>query len=119
MVNGPKLGYNAEPTKSWLIVKEENHGDAEAIFKDTGVNITTDGKQHLGASLGTSDYKNEFVSNLVETWVDQIEVLSEIASYEPHAAYIAFTSCIRHRYSFYMRTIPGIEALLQPLENVL
>ena len=119
VVNGPKLGYNAEPTKSWLIVKEEKRGDAEAIFKDTGVNITTDGKKHLGASLGTSDYKNEFVSNLVETWVDQIEVLSEIASYEPHAAYIAFTSCIRHRYSFYMRTIPGIEALLQPLENVL
>ena len=119
VVNGPKLGYNAEPTKSWLIVKEDKLVEAEAIFADTGVNITTQGKKHLGASLGTSDYKNEFVSSLVKTWVDQIHVLSEIASYEPHAAYIAFTSCIRHRYTFYMRTIPGIEALLQPLENAL
>ena len=119
VVNGPRLGYNAEPTKSWLIVKEEKLAEAEAIFEGTGVNITTHGKKHLGAALGTTDYKNEFVSSLVEKWVKQIEVLSEIASYEPHAAYIAFTSCIRHKYSFYLRTIQGIDALLQPLENVL
>ena len=117
--NGPKLGYNAEPTKSWLIVKEEKLCEAEAMFQNSGINITTHGKKHLGAAIGSVDYRHEFVTGLVDKWVHQIETLSRIASYEPHAAYIAFTSCIRHRYSFYLRTIPGISQLLQPLENAI
>ena len=31
-----------------------------------------------------------------------IKALADIATLEPHAAYTAFTSCIRHRYSFYL-----------------
>ena len=32
---------------------------------------------------------------------------------------MAFTSGIRHRYSYYMCTIPDISALLRPLEDVI
>ena len=32
IANGPKFGYNTEPSKSWLIVKEEKLADAERIF---------------------------------------------------------------------------------------
>jgi len=117
--NGPRMGYNAEPTKSWLIVKEEKQNEAEAIFQNSGVNITTHGKKHLGAAIGSIDHRHEFVTGLVDKWVQQIEMLSKIALYEPHAAYIAFTSCLRHRYSFYLRTIPSIGPILQPLENAI
>ena len=117
--NGPKFGYYAEPSKSWLIVKEEKLEEAELIFQDTNVNITTQGKKHLGAALGTEDYRKEFVSELVQKWVTQIEILSKIAAYEPQAAYTLFTSCIRHRYSYYFRTIPNIAPLLQPLEDAI
>ena len=83
------------------------------------MNITTQGKKHLGAVIGHPTYKNEFVSELVEKWTAQIKALAEIAAFEPHAAYTAFTSCIRHRYSFYFRTIPNIANLVQPLEDAI
>ena len=119
VANGPKFGYNAEPSKSWLIVKKEKLADAERIFEGAGVKITTAGKKHLGAAIGTIDYRQEFVSNLVNKWIAQIETLSKIATFEPHTAYVAFTSCIRHRYTYYMRTIPDIAELLKPLEEVI
>ena len=116
---GPSSGYYAEPSKSWLIVKEEKLEEARSIFDGTSVNITTSGKKHLGAVIGHTDYKREFVNNLVKEWVDQIQTLSEIARYEPHAAYTAFTSCLRHRYTSYMRTIPQISDYLEPLEKAI
>ena len=116
---GPLFGYYAEPSKSWLIVKEEKLDEAKVIFDGTGVNITSQGKKHLGAVIGHPSYKREFVSELVEKWVVQVKALADIALFEPHAAYTAFTSCIRHRYSFYLRTIPDISDSLQPLEEAI
>ena len=55
---GPLFGYYAEPTKSWLIVKDAHLDEAKTIFSDTAVNITTRGKKHLGAVIGHLDYKN-------------------------------------------------------------
>ena len=116
---GPIYGYFAEPSKSWLIVKEEKLEEATAIFEGTAVNITSTGKKHLGAVIGHPDHKREFVSKLVEEWVSQINALAEIANFEPHAAYTAFTSGIRHKYTVYLRTIPGISSMLQPLEDAI
>ena len=42
---GKTFGYNVEPTKSWLVVKEDLHEEACEVFRDTGVNITTHGKK--------------------------------------------------------------------------
>ena len=116
---GPMYGYNAEPTKSWLIVKEEQLQEAKNIFNGVGVNITTRGKKHLGAVIGETDYKVEFVENIVQKWVDQVTVLSQIATFEPQAAYTAFVTCLRHRYTFYMRTISDISTILRPLEQAI
>jgi hypothetical protein len=116
---GPIFGNHAEPTKSYLIVKEDKFDEAEAAFEGTGVKITVHGEKQLGAAIGTPEFTEDFVSKLVEKWVLQIKVLSDLAKFEPHAAYTAFTSCIRHRYTFYMRTIPNIESLLQPLEDAI
>ena len=59
------------------------------------------------------------MNQLVNKWVKQIETLSKIAAFEPHTAYAGFTSCLRHRYTYYMRTIPNISHLLNPLENAI
>ena len=114
--NGAKFGYNA---KSWLIVKEDRLAEAEQIFEGAGVNITSAGKKHLGATIGTIDYSEEFMTSMVRKWVDEIETLSKIAAFEPHTAYAAFISCIRHRYTYYMRTVPNISQLPGPLEQVI
>ena len=65
------------------------------------------------------DFRKQFVDGLVKDWVAEIEALSSVASFEPHAAYTAFTNCIRHKYTYFMRTIPDIGELLKPLENVI
>ena len=75
---GPKFGYNAEPSKSWLIVKEEKLEEAKLVFQGAGVNITTQGKKHLGAALGTEGYRQEFVPELVQKWVNQIEICRKL-----------------------------------------
>jgi hypothetical protein len=117
--HGPKYGYDAEPTKSWLIVKEHLLDEATLAFEGTGVNITKSGKKHLGAAIGQVDYRREFVSGLVKGWTDEIVLLAKIAESEPQAAYTAFTNCIRHKYTFYMRTIPAIADMLLPLERAI
>ena len=87
------------------------------MFKDSNFNITKRGKKHLGAALGHEDYKMEFLIELVEEWVKQIEDLSTGASYEPQATYTAFTISIRHRNIYFMKTLPGISELLKSLEH--
>ena len=61
MVNyyGPHLGYYAESTKSWLIVKQEFYSDAQKIFEGTGINISVEGRKHLGAVIGSQDFKEK------------------------------------------------------------
>ena len=45
---GKKYGYHVKPSKSWLIVKDKNKQlEAEAIFQNTTIQITTSGKRHL------------------------------------------------------------------------
>lgn len=49
---GPKYGYCVNPSKTWLVVKECHLNHAKEIFKDTGVQVTTDGKVYLGSFIG-------------------------------------------------------------------
>ena len=48
-----------------------------------------------------------------------MEVLSKIAETEPHCAYTAFTSGFRGKFNYFLRTIPGIEEYLDPVENII
>ena len=45
--------------------------------------------------------------------------LAEFAISQPHASYAAFTFGLRHRWTYFMRTLPDIENLLQPLERAI
>ena len=78
------------PSKTSLIVKESHYQDAIADFEKTDVSITTEGKSHLGAALGTEDFVQAFVNGKVQQWVEEVKHLSSIAQTQPHAAYSAF-----------------------------
>ena len=63
---------------------ENEHKElAENIFEGTNVIIRTDGAKHLSAVIGTSDYKETFIKNLVSQWVNKLRELTKIAKSEP------------------------------------
>ena len=89
------------------------------IFHDSGLKITSQGRRHLGAVIGSNQSKVEFVQEKVKAWVEEIEKLTLIARVEPHAAYSAFTHGFKHKFNYILRTIPDISDLLQPLDNAI
>ena len=117
---GKKYGYHVKPTKFWLILKNpcqlEQAGD---LFEGASINITVRGKKHLGAVIGTQDFKTEFMEKKVEEWCKELTVLSKIAVTQPHAAYSAFLHGEQHKFTYFLRTINGIGDLLKPLDDVI
>lgn len=87
---GPAFGYFENPSKTWLIVKEEHLSMATERFANSGVNITTDGKRHLGAALGSRSFVVSYMQDKVREWTSSIQKLAAIAKTQPHAAYSAF-----------------------------
>ena len=53
---GPEYGYYPNAGKSWLILKEYNLEVAEKVFSGNGLNVTVEGKGHLGAAVGTRSF---------------------------------------------------------------
>ena len=94
---GKFMGYYAKSSKSWLIVKEQYQGIANQIFAGAGVNITSNGKLHLGAVIGSEGaFKEEYVCEKIDEWITEIEALVEISLIEPHAAYAAYVHGFQH-----------------------
>ena len=94
---GPLYGYFPQPKKCVLIVREEKEKLAKDLFKKTGVEITTVGKRHLGAAIGSEAFKKDFIQEKVSEWMDQVRVLTKFAATQPHAAFSAFTHCLQGR----------------------
>ena len=118
--SGPKFGYYPKPSKTIMIVKNpENLQLARDTFGGTGITIGIDGERHLGAVIGSLDFKEKYVKNKVDKWVLDIEHLSEIAKDEPQIAHSAFTKALCMRWCFVQRTISNVSHLFQPLENII
>ena len=103
----------------WLVAKLEKEGRAKEMFAGTGINITTEGCKHLGAALGSRSYLEHYVGGKVEDRVGEVTRLAEFARSQPQASYTAFTFGLRHRWTYFMRTLPDIETQLQPLERAI
>lgn len=116
---GPKFGYYPEASKSWLIVKERAKKHAFSVFKDTAIKITNEGQRHLGAVIGSSKYKQEYVQNKIDELINEMKVLSMIAKTEPQAAYSCFITAFKHKPSYIMRTIPDISDHLKQLDEII
>ncbi|XP_078372794.1 uncharacterized protein LOC144656446 [Oculina patagonica] len=116
---GPDLGYYPNAKKCWLITKPDKKDHGKAIFEGTAINISTQGQKHLGAALGSRAYLEEYVDGKVEEWVSQVVKLAEYATSNPQACYAAFTFGLRHRWTYFLRALPDIEDLLEPLERAI
>ena len=103
-----------------MSVKDKNKQlEAEAIFQNTTIQITTSGKRHLGAALGSDEFKSEYMSDKVNEWCNKMKKLVEIAKCQPHAAYTAYIHGEQHKYTYFLRTIANISELLIPLDSII
>ena len=120
ITEGSKLGYHVNEGKSWLILKKPEDTDlAQNIFRESKINITTSGKRHLGAALGSVDFKEEYIKEKVAKWCSEIKNLADIANSQPHAAYSAYTHGQQHKYRYFLRTISNIQEHLKPLDEAI
>ena len=77
------------------------------------MNIRAEGKTHLGAVIGSTEYCDKYVRDLVKVWEKQLRISSTSAKTQPQAAYLAFK-----RKPYFLRTIPSIHhLLLLPVER--
>ena len=116
---GPLLGYYPEPSKSWLIVKEQLADDASQIFSDTEIKITTEGRKYLGGFIGKQEAQSQYAKELVSKWIKEVKVLSKIAKCEPQTAYTAFVGGYRHKLTYHIRTFENLSEYLKPLDDVI
>ena len=117
--NGPSFGYFPKASKSWLVLKEEKNEEAIQIFEGTGINITTHGRKYLGGFVGTEASSEEYVQELIDEWIKQLQELTKIAKSEPQASYSAFVSGFQHKMMYFIRTIPDLQDILKPLDDYL
>ena len=116
---GPLLGYHVEESKSWLVVKEEHLDTAKEIFDSSPINITSNGRKHLGTVIGGDVTIKSFIETKVDDWVAELNQLQEVAKTQPHLAFAAFIHGLRHRYVYIMRTTPNIKERLKPLDKAI
>lgn len=116
---GPFFGYNANATKTWLLVKEDSLTAAEDAFGDAGIKITTSGVRHLGAPLGNREFVENYVSEQVNCWVNEMKELCKIANAQPHLAFCALTQGLLSKWTYLTRTVNDVDMLLQPLEEII
>ncbi|XP_057290771.1 uncharacterized protein LOC130613444 [Hydractinia symbiolongicarpus] len=56
---------------------------------------------------------------MVTKWVREINLLSNIAVTQPQAAYMCFVDGYKNKFTYFLRTIFGIEEFLTPLDEVI
>ena len=100
-------------------MKPEKERSAKEIFSETTINITTEGRKHLGAALGSRVLFEQYVDEKVEEWVAQVTRLAEFATTQPQSCYAAFVFGLRHRWTYLLRTLPDIAPFLEPLERAI
>ena len=117
---GPGYGYYPKPSKTVLIIKNPQlKKAAQDTFQGTGIKISCDGERHLGAVLGTDNFRDKYVQDKVSKWVKDVEELTLIGEDDPQLAYSSFTKALSHRWTFFQRTIKNVSHLFKPLENVI
>ena len=87
--------------------------EAQSVFKDTNIKITTDDQQHLGVVIGSESIKQKYIQE------KNIPMDEQMVWHEPQAVYSAFIKGFIHKPIYFMRTIPNIKNQLKQLDDVI
>ena len=116
---GKNHGYFVNGKKSRLIVKNrEMEEHAKTIFGNS-VNITSEGKRHLGAVIGSPEYNEEFCKDKVNVWIKELTTLCEIATTHPQMAYTAYLKGYKSKFTYFLRTIENFHNFVSPVDQLL
>ena len=91
---------------------------ARSIF-GSSVNITSEGKRHLGAVIGSNSFKKKYCEEKVDSWMKELSTLCEIAESQPQSAYAAYTKGYRSKFTYFLRTINQFKDYVTPVDNLL
>ena len=75
--------------------------EAQRLFSNTGIKLTTDGQRHLGAAIGTSNFCAQYATEKVTKWRNELHRLPNFAKTQPHAAYSDLTQYLKSIYLLY------------------
>ena len=93
----PYYGYIVNAAKTWLVVKPPFQAE---LFAGTGVNLSTEVRPYLGATIGSRDYTQKNVEQKVDECSAEVQRLAKIAESQPHAAYSTLTHSLSSRWRF-------------------
>ena len=60
------------------------------MSSDNKINITTEGKTHLGATIGSNEFRIKYIIKKVNELCQELKLLSNFAKKQPQAPYVAF-----------------------------
>ena len=106
-------------SKSWLIVKSDVLADEAKRAFGNEINITTEDQRHLEAVIESQEFNDQYCREKVLGWKGELEVLSEIARSQVHAAFTVFTKGYKSKFTYFMRTIGSFEDYVDPTQEVI
>ena len=116
---GDRFGYYVDEKRSWLIWKNEALLEtANYLFTNTKINITSEGKRHLGATISSNEFRVKYVTKKVNEYqIDELRTLSTCAKSQRQAAYASFGK--QNKYSYFLWKIPGMKELMKPVDKII
>ena len=64
-------------------------------------------------------FHEEYLGEKVDEWVNEVTKHADFAISQPQASYAAFTFGLRHRWTYFLKTLPDFAELLEPLERAI
>ena len=89
------------------------------MFSDSKVNITTKGKKHLDAAIGSSEFRAKYVTEKVNEWYEELKTLSNFAKSQTQAVYAVFCFGEQNKDSYFLFTIPSMRKLMKSVDRII
>ena len=115
-LKGPAQGYFPDPTKSILVVSEQNVPRATEYFRGMGMKIVT-GSHYLGGFVGERGAERRWVQTKVKGWAESVKTLAGVARKHPQSAYAGLQKSLQQEWAFVQRVTPGIGNEFGPVEE--
>ncbi len=101
----------------YYICKAEDEPTACQAFESFGLKINySRGQRYLGGFIKSTQWKEEWLGELVSKWVSVVKTLSVFAKHYPQTAYARFTFCLQNAWQYIQRVVTDTAPFCVPLE---